>query len=164
MTPTHKPWQEPMVWLMAGIPMATVIAGLYTFYLAWASGPMDSVPVAVQRIAQSQTLVGMADRTASQGHYRGDLLLEQQTRPWQLHLKTTPEQLTNRPVEVLFVHAHRAERDVRVRLESGQGQLSAALDFIPQQIVVTDVAGHWRLVGRYGSSASIPLTPAIPSP
>jgi hypothetical protein len=67
-------------------------------------------------------------------------------------------------VDVLFVHANLAERDVRVSLQSGSGRLSGPLDFTPQQIVVTDHIGSWRLVGTYGDSANIALTPAIETP
>jgi hypothetical protein len=164
MTDARKAWQEPMVWLMAGIPLATVVAGLYTLYIAMASGPLDSVPASVQRVAQTQTLSSASDATASQRHYSGYLIIDRQTQPWQLTLKTMPETLAQQPTEVLFVHANRAELDVRIRLASGSAKLPAALNFTPQQIVVTDAAGTWRLVGQYGSSATIALSPALQEP
>jgi hypothetical protein len=164
MSDSRKPWQEPMVWLMVGIPMATVVAGLYTLYIAMASGPLDSVQASVERVGKGQTLQSAADNSASQGHYRGYLVIDRQAKPWQLTLKTMPENLTALPVDVLFVHANLAERDVRVSLQSGSGRLTGPLDFTPQQIVVTDHAGSWRLVGAYGDSANIALTPAIETP
>lgn len=154
-----------MVWMIVGIPALTVIAGFYTLYLAIASGPLDSVPASVERVGKGQALHSVADSAASKGHYRGYLILDRQAGPWQLTLKTAPEDLASKPVDVLFVHANRAERDVRVRLESGSGRLDKALDFTPQQVVVTDVAGHWRLVGSYDpASANIALTAAIEAP
>jgi hypothetical protein len=164
MSESRKAWQEPMVWLMVGIPMATVVAGLYTLYIAMASGPLDSVQASVERVGKGQTLQSAADNSASQGHYRGYLVIDRQAQPWQLTLKTMPENLTALPVDVLFVHANLAERDIRVSLQSGSGRLTAPLDFTPQQIVVTDHAGSWRLVGAYGDSANIALTPAIETP
>lgn len=164
MTETRKTWQEPMVWLIVGIPALTVVAGFFTLYLAISSGPLDSVQASVERVGKGQALHSDADNTASQGHYRGYLVIDRQAQPWQLTLKTFPETLTAPPVEVLFVHANLADRDVRVSLQSGSGRLTAPLDFIPQQIVVTDRAGTWRLVGAYGDSANIALTPAIETP
>ena len=58
MTETRKAWQEPMVWLMVGIPALTVVAGFATLIIALQSGPMDMVPASVQRVSQAQTLDG----------------------------------------------------------------------------------------------------------
>lgn len=165
MTEPRKTWKEPMVWMIVGIPALTVIAGFYTLYLAIASGPLDSVQASVERVGKGQALHSAADSAASKGHYRGYLILDRQADPWQLTLKTTPENLAAKPVDVLFVHANRAERDVRVRLDSGSGRLDKALDFTPQQVVVTDAAGQWRLVGSYDpATANIALTAAIEAP
>lgn len=164
MTETRKTWQEPMVWLIVGIPALTVVAGFFTLYLAIASGPLDSVQASVERVGKGQALHSAADTAASQGHYRGYLIIDRQAQPWQLTLKTVPENLSAPPVDVLFVHANLAERDVRVALQSGSGRLSGPLDFTPQQIVVTDRAGTWRLVGTYDDSANIALTAAIEAP
>ena len=164
MTEPRKPWQEPMVWMMVGIPALTVIGGFYTLYLAFSSGPLDTIQASVQHVGKGQSLQSTADNTASQGHYRGYLVIDRQAQPWQLTLKTIPENLTSQPIDVLFVHANLADRDVRISLQSGSGRLTAPLDFTPQQIVVTDVAGSWRLVGSYGDAANIALTPAIEAP
>jgi hypothetical protein len=154
-----------MVWMIFGIPALTVIAGFYTLYLAISSGPLDSVQASVERVGKGQALHSAADSAASQGHYRGYLVIDRQAKPWQLTLKTAPENLASQPVDVLFVHANLAKRDVRVRLESGSGRLDKALDFSPQQIVVTDAAGRWRLVGSYDAdAANIALTAALEAP
>ena len=165
MTGPRKTWKEPMVWMIFGIPALTVIAGFYTLYLAMASGPLDSVQASVVRVGKGQALHSAADSAASEGHYRGYLVLDRRAGPWRLTLKTSPEHLASSPVDVLFVHANRAERDVRVRLGSGSGRLDEALDFTPQQVVVTDAAGRWRLVGSYDpAAANIALTAAIEAP
>lgn len=154
-----------MVWMIFGIPALTVIAGFYTLYLAISSGPLDSVQASVERVGKGQALHSAADSAASQGHYRGYLVIDRQAKPWQLTLKTAPENLASQPVDVLFVHANLAKRDVRVRLESGSGRLDKVLDFSPQQIVVTDAAGRWRLVGSYhADAANIALTAALEAP
>ena len=76
-----------------GIPALTVIAGFYTLYLAFTSGPLDPVQASVQRVGKGQSLESPADSAASQGHYRAYLILDKQSNPWQLTLKTAPETL-----------------------------------------------------------------------
>jgi hypothetical protein len=64
-------------------------------------------------------------------------------------------------VRVLFVHPNLAARDIGIELNAGEGGLQKALDFTPQQIIVSDVAGTWRLVGTYSNQSTIVLTPAL---
>jgi hypothetical protein len=43
--PTHRPaWQEPMVWLVTGIPLATIVAGITTLVLIAGGNGMDRAP------------------------------------------------------------------------------------------------------------------------
>ena len=97
-----------MVWMIFGIPALTVIAGFYTLYLAISSGPLDSVQASVERVGKGQALHSAADSAASQGHYRGYLVIDRQAQPWQLTLKTAPENLASQPVDVLFVTSDNA--------------------------------------------------------
>ncbi len=157
----RKAWQEPMVWLMLGIPAATIIAGFYTLYLAHASGPLDSVQASVQRVGKAQVSNSAADDAAAHADYRAELHIDRHTQTWQLALQSVPQQLVNAPIDIIFVHANDAKRDMRVRLISGQGQLPLTLNFVPQQIVATDSAGTWRMVGRYAASGPISLSPAL---
>jgi uncharacterized protein len=157
----RKAWQEPMVWLMLGIPAATLVAGFYTLYLAQSSGPLDSVQASVQRVGKAQVSDSAADAAATRNDFRAELHIDRQNPHWQLKLSTVPERLASAPIDVFFVHANDASRDVRVRLLSGRGQMPASLRFTPQQIVLTDQAGTWRLVGRYHASGAISLTPAL---
>lgn len=159
----RKPWQEPMVWLMVGIPAATVVAGLATLAIAVRSGAMDTVPSSVQRVAQAQVLDSAADDLAASKDYRGFLLLDHSTSAWKVSLKTVPADLGVSAVRVLFVHPTLAASDVGIELSAGEGALQNALDFTPQQIIVTDAAGTWRLVGSYSNRSAITLTPALPA-
>lgn len=157
----RKAWQEPMVWLMAGIPLATIVAGIATLVIALRSGSMDGVPASVQRVSQIQTLDSAADLAATRLDYHGYLLVERGASGWRLELKTAPPALAEQPAHVLFVHPNRARQDVRVTLTDGQATLAQIPAFVPSQVVVTDDAGTWRLVGDYSDSGTLTLTPAV---
>lgn len=157
----RKAWQEPMVWLMAGIPLATIVAGIATLIIALRSGPMDGVPASVQRVSQIQTLDSAADLAATRLDYHGYLLVERGAGGWQVALKTAPPSLAQAPAQVVFVHPNRARQDVRVALIDGRAVMMQAPAFVPSQVVVTDDAGTWRLVGEYSDSGTLTLTPAV---
>lgn len=150
-----------MVWLMVGIPAATVIAGLATLAIAIQSGAMDTVPSSVQRVAQAQVLTSTVDDSTSKMGYRGYLMLDRNQPAWQVSVKTVPAGLAGAPLHVLFVHPTLAARDVRVNLGAGDVAAAVALDFIPQQVIVSDAAGTWRLVGAYSEQSVLNLTPAL---
>ena len=161
MTEQRKAWQEPMVWLMAGIPLATIVAGIATLVIALRSVPIDGVPASVQRVSQIQTLDSAADLAATRLDYHGYLLVERGADGWRLALKTAPPSLAQAPAQVVFVHPNSAQKDVRVALAGGRAVLAQAPAFVPSQVVVTDDAGTWRLVGDYSDSGTLTLTPAV---
>lgn len=161
MTEARKSWQEPMVWLMVGIPAATVIAGLVTLAIAIRSGSMDTIPSSVQRVAQAQVLNSAIDDQTTLKNYHGFLLLDRSSKAWKVSLKTDPADLGLSAVQVLFVHPNLAANDIGIELNAGEGVLQKALDFTPQQIIVSDVAGTWRLVGTYQNQSTVTLTPAL---
>ena len=135
MTEQRKAWQEPMVWLMAGIPALTVVAGIATYCIARQSGPMDMDPASVQRIS----------------------------KPWSISLKTVPMSLAEKDMHLVFVHPNRAERDIDVLLlaNAKSTTMSKPLDFKAQQIMLRDAEKTWRLVGSYNDQSNITLTPAL---
>lgn len=161
MNEARSPWREPMVWLVFGIPAATVIAGLATFAIALRAGSVDSVPAPVARVAQAQVLTGTADAAATRGDYRATLNLQRDGATWRIRVETVPAALADAPLQVLFVHPTLARRDVRVELDGRAAARTPAPDFIPQQVIVSDAAGAWRLVGAYSELSAMKLTPAL---
>lgn len=163
MTKQRKAWQEPMVWLMVGIPLLTVIAGFYTLYLAINAGPLDTSRTSVQRIAQAQTLDNSADNFSIENNYHAFLMVDKSRPVWSVSLKTVPSHLRDSDINIVFVHPQLAEQDVTVRIPGKQDSISmpAAITFKPQQIVVSDVQGTWRLVGVDDGGGQIALTPVL---
>ena len=164
MTEQRKAWQEPMVWLMVGIPFLTVIAGLYTVFLAFQSGPLDMAPANVQRTGQAQVLESTEDKTAADGNYRAFLIIDQQTQRWSISVKTVPMSLTEQDMHLVFVHPNRAERDIDLLLPANVGVavMLTPISFKAQQIILSDSQKTWRLVGQYDGNSTITLTPAQP--
>lgn len=163
MTGQRKAWQEPMVWLMAGIPALTVVAGIATLVIALQSGPMDMVPASVQRVSQAQTLNSAEDLTAADGNYRAYMIIDQNVQPWSISVKTVPATLADSDIHVVFVHPNRADRDIDVLLPANAASavMTRALDFNAQQIMLRDAGKTWRLVGMYDGQPNVTLTPAL---
>ncbi len=159
-TRQRKAIQEPMVWLMVGIPALTVVAGIATLIIALRSGELDSVPSPVERIAQTQTLQSPADAAANRLGYRGLLRIDRTHKPWQIQIQITPESAMRSKLQILFVHPQFAKQDVSIELDSNTGSLAKPLPFVPQQVVVANISGTWRLVGTYSSDGDIILTPS----
>lgn len=59
-----SPWRQPVMWLVIGLPVAVVIAGIIMIILAGGQGATDVVPDDVQRTAQIQTADLGPDQTA----------------------------------------------------------------------------------------------------
>lgn len=163
MTEQRKAWQEPMVWLMVGIPLLTVLAGFYTLYLAMNAGPLDASKTSVQRIAQAQTLDSGADKFSTENNYHAFLMLDKSRPIWSVSLKTVPSHLRNGAINIVFVHPQRADQDITVRIASKQDSIDmpTTITFKPQQIVVSDTQGRWRLVGVDDGGSQISLTPVL---
>lgn len=163
MNETRKAWQEPMVWLMVGIPALTVVAGIATLIIALQSGPMDMDPASVQRVSQAQTLDSAEDRTATEGNFRAFLIIDKQSKPWSISVKTVPMSLAGKDMHLVFVHPNRAELDIDVLLpaRATATAMPKLLDFKAQQIMLRDAEKTWRLVGSYDGQSNITLTPAL---
>lgn len=50
-----SPWRQPVMWLVIGLPVAVVAAGIWMIVIASGDGGVDSVPEEVRRTAQIQT-------------------------------------------------------------------------------------------------------------
>ncbi|MEL1265426.1 FixH family protein [Pseudoxanthomonas putridarboris] len=54
-SPSRPLWKEPMLWLVFGLPLASIVAGVGLVVTAVRAGGADSVTDHVQRVAQIQT-------------------------------------------------------------------------------------------------------------
>ncbi|MCF7221419.1 FixH family protein [Marilutibacter chinensis] len=66
MNESRHPLREPMVWLLIGLPVAAVVAGILTVVISSRSGGNDAVIDPVARTAQIQTVELGPDERASE--------------------------------------------------------------------------------------------------
>ncbi len=139
--------RNPVAWLMIVIPVATVVAGFWTLWLAASESGVDTNPDAVRRTAQVQVTSLEPDETASRLGLRGRVWMDG---------------------DALLVAVQPTAGLVAPRLELVhpiEGSLDRQLDLVPDprgwradaqlagkeawhlRLVAAD--GSWRLVGRY---------------
>lgn len=162
---TSSPWREPMMWLVAGIPLATVVAGVWLLVMLVRSPPDDAVRDEVQRISQAQVTDLGPDEAAQKLGLR--MLLS--VMPDHLELRVASGTLPDAaPLRLVLAHPLNASLDGEVMLEpTGDvwrvpGSWATDHDW---NLELSPVDGHWRLTGRllHGSQAAI-LQPALVAP
>ena len=160
---THRPaWREPMVWLTAGLPAASVVAGVLLVVTAVRAGGADEVDAPVQRRAQIQLSELGPDEAAHRLQVSALLRLE----PNAVELLPVSGPLPRASHLVLTLsHPTDAAKDRRIELAPSAHGWHAAVA-IPAdhdwRLRVTPVDGHWRVVGRMVRGAPTRLGPALP--
>jgi hypothetical protein len=155
-------YHEPMMWLAVAIPALTVPAGLTTWYLAATTGHADAVADPVRRVAQVQTTDLAADAEAARLGLTATVRIDADGR-MSVELGSPLADATT--LLLSLRHPSEAARDQTIVL-TGRGQtytgsLRAAAD-TRWDLVLADVSGGWRLVGRGTPGAEpIPMAPAI---
>ena len=142
-----RPWfHEPMVWLVWGLPFATVIAGISTLVVAIQSGGSDQVIDQVSRMAQVQQTDVAADREARRLGLSASLVKSEHDVVVELGGHWPSDQA----LELRLSHPTDADQDHRLVLNPAGGRWSAALSAdrsIAWQVQLGDRDGRWRLDG-----------------
>lgn len=145
----RKPfWKTPMMWLVIGLPLASVVAGISLVVIAVRSGGADVVRDEVQRVSQIQTTnLGPDEQASTLG-----LSALLRTDEGVVHVIPVTGDFDRRaPLHVLAQHPTRATGDVEITLPPADGNWSAdfALDDSHDWILqLTPADGSWRLHGR----------------
>ena len=153
-----------MVWLVFGLPAASVVAGLGLVAAAMEHGASDSVRDEVTRTGQIQlTRLGPDARAASM---RASALLTIAGKGVDV-LPVSGVLARSLPLRLSLSHPTNASLDRQLTLQpSATGwhsaeNISAGHDWILQ---VAAVDGHWRLQGRLAAGGtSAYLAPALPA-
>jgi uncharacterized protein len=163
MSPRHPgPWREPMMWLVAGIPLVTVMAGI-GLLVKLSGGPSDDVARDdVQRILQAQVADLGPDEAALQLGLTmllslGDDILE---------LRAISGRAPGPgALRLVLVHPLDASQDRELLLQPAgdawraDGTWDMAHDW---NLELTSLDGSWRLTGRLPRDArSARLQPAL---
>lgn len=144
----RSPLREPMVWLMAGLPLASVVAGIALVVTAIRSGGADAVADDVQRTGQVQTAELGPDARAHA------LQLSAVLRRGRHAIEVLPVAgnfVRSEPLFLSLRHPGNASRDRHLVLQPTELGWRAAIDADAThdwilQIAPTD--GTWRLHGR----------------
>jgi len=160
-----REWWRPELWLVLGIPLLTVVGGLWTLVIASGSDLSDDGEHAdVRRTAQVQTANLEPDFAAARQGLSAQLSIDRARGEVQVRL---PQSVAaHDELQLRFVHALQSGRDLQLRLQP-QGDAwvaKAAPDAGARwRVVLADVDRQWRLVGTLPSGgASLSLQPALP--
>lgn len=141
-------WREPMVWLVAGLPLAAVIGSLWLVFEAVRSGNDDAVYDQVQRTGQAQVANLDADQHAAELKLGAVVQIDNAT----LHVFPAGGAFVrSEPLHMTLLHPQHQAADRSVELQPDPTGWSAELtaDYDHDWIVhVTDEKATWRLRGR----------------
>lgn len=164
MTPSRPAWRNPMVWLVAGIPAASIVAGVGLVIVAMRQ-PNDAIPDAVRRTAQIQVADMSADERTRQAGLRALLRAEDGIVE---ALPVAGEFDRARPLSVLLRHPARAAEDRRIELAPTETGWRAKADVDLSHdwnVELAPADARWRLLGRLPREQhAVLLLPALASP
>lgn len=142
-------WREPMVWLVAGLPLASVIAGIALVVIASRSGGSDSIADPVRRTAQIQTADLGPDARARQLQLSAVVRIDDAGN---VHLLPVSGQFRrDAPLRIALRHPARADLDRDLLLLPDEtGWMATASIGVTHDwnVQLSPQDGQWRLQGR----------------
>ena len=162
--PRNSPWRQPMMWLVVGLPAATVIGLVSLVIIAAGPGSTDSIDTSVQRTGRMQTADLGPDQTAARLQLAALLRVDGES------LEMLPLHAgfdTSKPLQLSMRHPARADLDRSFELQPQRGawrfaspELDLGHDWTLQ---LTPQDGSWRLQGRLDKGQlSARLQPVAP--
>ncbi|KRA54464.1 nitrogen fixation protein FixH [Pseudoxanthomonas sp. Root65] len=141
-------WKEPMVWLVWGLPLASVVAGLWLVVTAVRAGGADPVIDEVQRVSQIQTTDLGPDERAAQRKLSAIL----QVRPDHVELTAVTGEFGRETSLVLVLtHPTEAAQDLRLPLSRTTTGWTAPAEIDTRHdwnLQLTPANSAWRIRGR----------------
>lgn len=145
----NKPWHsEPMMWLVLGIPLASVIAGIAMIAVA-SRASVDNVAEPFRRIGKAQTIELTRDRRATELGTAAVLSIGANGRDLVVQLEGADAAV----LELKLVHPIEQRHDVDLRLVAvapGRfvGTLERPLPPARWDLELGDIGHTWRIVGQ----------------
>jgi hypothetical protein len=146
--PRQSPWRIPAFWLVVGLPLLSIVAGVGLVVIAVRSGGADTVSDPVRRVAQIQTTDLGPDANAKKLGLSAVLRVEDGIVEV---LPATGTFARTQPLQLVLAHPARQAEDLRLELApQGPGWRSErAVDPAHDWVVQLRAAdGSWRLHGR----------------
>ncbi len=145
---SRSPWRVPVFWLVVGLPLLSIVAGVGLVIIAVRSGGADVVSDPVQRVSQIQTTDLGPDEAAAKLGLSAVLRVEDGVVEV---LPATGKFATDAPLQLVLEHPTRQSDDLRLELlPQGPGwRVQQAVDGEHDWVVqLRDGEGRWRLHGR----------------
>jgi hypothetical protein len=161
-TPTRQWHRNPVAWLMIAIPVATVVAGFWTLWLAASESGVDTNPDPVRRTAQVQVTSLEPDEAAARLGLSAEVVVDASG----LLVQVLPSSGPVAP-RLQLVHPIESSLDRDLVLSPHprgwhSPETLAGKEAWHLRLVAAD--GSWRLVGRYRpGDTTLRLEPAVAS-
>lgn len=155
--------RNPALWLVLAIPVATVLAGIWTIVAVSSESGVDADPDPVRRTAQVQVVSIEADQAAAERGLTATVEIDAEGALVRLGQATGPV-----APRLQLIHPIESSLDRQIDLApSPQGwranESVAAGHGWQLRLVAAD--GSWRIVGRYHpGDASVELAPSVGAP
>jgi uncharacterized protein len=141
-------WKVPMMWLVIGLPLASVVAGLSLLFIAIRSGGADVVRDDVQRVSQIQTTDLGPDEAAMELRLSAVLRADEGVVDV---IPATGDFPRNAAMQLVLEHPTRATDEVQLELapsDTGWRAEFAVDDSHDWIVQLAPADGAWRLRGR----------------
>ena len=166
-SPGHQSaWRQPIIWLVAGLPAAVVIASIGLIFIA-GDGNNDVVRDEVQRTAQIQTSDLGPDTVAQQEKLSAIVRTDAEQGIVEV-LPVSGQFDRTAPLHLTLAHPTRSDQDQSLVLQPDelgwgtQAKIDASHDW---KIELGPQDGHWRLRGRLPKQQqATPLRPSLQAP
>lgn len=145
---SKSPWRVPVFWLVVGLPLLSIVAGVGLVIVAVRSGGADVVSDPVQRVSQIQTTDLGPDEAAAKLGLSAVLRVEDGVVEV---LPATGKFSGGTALQLVLEHPTRQSDDLRLELlPQGPGwRVQQAVDGEHDWVVqLRDGEGRWRLHGR----------------
>lgn len=145
---SKSPWRVPVFWLVVGLPLLSIVAGVGLVIVAVRSGGADVVSDPVQRVSQIQTTDLGPDEAAAKLGLSAVLRVEDGVVEV---LPATGKFGGGTALQLVLEHPTRQSDDLRLELlPQGPGwRVQQAVDGEHDWVVqLRDAEGRWRLHGR----------------
>jgi hypothetical protein len=142
-------WREPMVWLVAGLPAASIVASIILITVAVRTGGADTVTDDVKRVAQIQTTDLGPDQLAAEKNLSAVFRVDDKGVEV---IRVTGDFTPKASLQLHLLHPSQADQDQHLVLPPGglgwrlDGiQLDASHDW---KVELASSEEHWRIKGR----------------
>lgn len=145
-----SPWRQPVIWLVVGLPLASVVAGIIMIMVAGGSDAIDTSPDQVRRTAQIQTTDLGPDEVAGAARLSAIVRLDPERKLVEV-LPVNGDFERNAPLRLALAHPTRAELDLELLLQPTElgWRIEAGIDSSHDwNVRLGPLDAHWRLQGR----------------